>query len=305
VELFARLSRTESASALRETVRRIEGSGCVGATVGDHVVASDRSRPDPFILLAGVGMLSDRLQLSTSFLNVSLRAPVLAIRAFIDLAIMFGGDRIVAGFGCGWDGDEMRRLALPLAPHAVRVRLLSETLKLATTLFHSGRAPYDCPLLSPEVRFNPLDPPPLLAVGGASPHVLAVAAELADVVDLNARLHRHAGETWRSADQRARAQLRLTELRTAAASVRRAASAAGRRSPPRLSLTLASIKLTPMPVFDDIADSPLHVRGDLPQAIAALDRLRQELGLAYLNLPWSLDGERLAAAWSAQAALRD
>jgi alkanesulfonate monooxygenase SsuD/methylene tetrahydromethanopterin reductase-like flavin-dependent oxidoreductase (luciferase family) len=301
MKLLARLSNAEPINDLRATVRRVEDAGVMGLSVGDHIIAGDVGRPDAFTLLAAVGAISDSLLLLTAFANVTVRPPVLTVRTIGDLAQIFGGGRVIAGFGCGWDADELRAIGQFLPPHASRIEVLRETLMLAADLYRSGSARAGSSLLSPNVHFEPIKPVPALAVGGGSLELLELGGQLADMVDLNAPARRRAGESWRAADARSRAEAQIDELRVAAGVVSRSAGAAGRLSP-QLSLTLAKVEITDKPLAREAVEtSPFILRGDRQQVVDRIAELEGQLGVAYLNIPWSQHGERLAHAWSSES----
>jgi alkanesulfonate monooxygenase SsuD/methylene tetrahydromethanopterin reductase-like flavin-dependent oxidoreductase (luciferase family) len=226
-------------TALREEVRGWEELGVTGLVVSDHLFGTqagprrEASRPpEPLTLLAAAGALSKRLHLGTSVSNAGLLHPALLLRQFAQLAVLFGGERVLAGIGAGWNRPEFEALGMRMPGFAERMDRLEETAALARQLFDRGHAnldgrhikAYDLPLAPlPSV-------PPRLLLGGGSVRLLEIAARYADVVDLNGspRAPKVSGADLRSADKRRRLSTTLADLEESADLVGQAAVASGR-----------------------------------------------------------------------------
>jgi alkanesulfonate monooxygenase SsuD/methylene tetrahydromethanopterin reductase-like flavin-dependent oxidoreductase (luciferase family) len=184
---------------LPEQIRAIDAAGLDGFFVTDHLFVS-RGKPrreavsggDPFVRLAMAGTLSERLVLGSSVVNIGLAHPALAIRSFIELAALFGGDRILAGIGAGWNREEFEALGMDFPPLAQRMDRLEEASTLARALFHQGFADLAGEYVTArELPLGPpSSPPPRLLLGGGSDRLLEIAGRHADVVDLNASSRR-------------------------------------------------------------------------------------------------------------------
>src|SRR5579872_486264 len=118
VSLYA-MSLGPSLGEIREQIRGYDSAGITGVMTTDHLFVSrgqDRriaSRgPEPFIRLAVAGALSQRLVLGTVVVNIGIQQPALALRQFVELGSVFGGDRIIAGIGAGWNREEFDALGL-------------------------------------------------------------------------------------------------------------------------------------------------------------------------------------------------
>ena len=179
---------------LREDVRRWEALGVTGVLITDHLFSASGGRraegpgpADPVVVLAAAGAMSETLTLGTIVANVSFAHPALTLRHFAQLAALFGGERVVAGLGAGWNRAEFEALGQAMPPFGDRADRLEETLRLARALFTGGHATIDG--TSVTTRDLPLAPrpavPPRLLIGGGSDRVLHLAGQYADWVDLN------------------------------------------------------------------------------------------------------------------------
>ncbi len=238
LEVYGRL-RGGSARTLREEVREWEDLGVTGVLVSDHLFGTatgsrreaDRP-PEPLTLLAATGALSDRLHVGTIVSNASLLHPALLLRQFAELAVLLGGDRVLAGIGAGWNRPEFEALGMRMPSFGERMERLEEAAALARQLFDDGYANLkgkhvvarDLPFApSPEV-------PPRLMLGGGSRRLLEIAGRYADALDLNGspQAGKVSGPDLRTADKRRRLSTTVADLEGSAEVVRQASLQAGR-----------------------------------------------------------------------------
>ena len=126
-------------------VRRWEEVGVAGVFATDHLFfdmegsrRTARRQPDPYILLAAAGAVTERAKLGTIVANAGLQHPALLLRHFSQLARLFGGERVYAGLGAGWNREEFEALGLVWQAHGQRMQRLEETMVLGRQLFDDG-----------------------------------------------------------------------------------------------------------------------------------------------------------------------
>jgi alkanesulfonate monooxygenase SsuD/methylene tetrahydromethanopterin reductase-like flavin-dependent oxidoreductase (luciferase family) len=223
---------------LRKQIRSLEHAGVDGVFVTDHLFVSrgkprreSRSGDDPFVLLAAAAMLSDKLILGTSVVNIGFAHPALAIRSFCELAKLVGGERVLAGIGAGWNREEFDALGMEFPPFARRMDRLEEAATLARALFDRGFADHAGEhVTARELPLDQLSPPPRLLLGGGSDRLLDIAGRHADVVDLNgsSRRLKLGGAQPVLNDAVRRLTTTVADLADSVGRVRSSAAAAGR-----------------------------------------------------------------------------
>jgi len=231
--------RNATLPELRERIRELEDIGVTGVLASDHLFvprASDRAHGrlphEPITMLTTIAALSDTLSVGTIVSNTGFVHPALILRQFAQLAALFGGERVIAGLGAGWNRDEFGAIGMQMPPHRARVERLEESVRLAREMFDTGVGNLDgthvvardLPLApSPEV-------PPRLLVGGGSEHVLSMAGRYADILDLNGT-SRHKALTRDDlavADLQRRLMTTVSDLEESVRVVRAASAEAGR-----------------------------------------------------------------------------
>jgi alkanesulfonate monooxygenase SsuD/methylene tetrahydromethanopterin reductase-like flavin-dependent oxidoreductase (luciferase family) len=234
VSVFANLRALSLQEPISEYVRRLEALGIDGVVQGDHLF-SPYGPPHPapeahhgmdqLTALTTFAALSERLIVASTAANVGFQHPVLLIRRFAQLAALFGGDRVYAGFGAGWSRLEFESLGMEMPRYAERIARLREAVALARTLFDHGYADQQGSYVA--VRNLPLAPwpstPPRILVAGGSPGILELAGQFADHIDLNAPAH-----PVIKPDPARRLITTTTQLESSVADLRSAAAAAGR-----------------------------------------------------------------------------
>jgi alkanesulfonate monooxygenase SsuD/methylene tetrahydromethanopterin reductase-like flavin-dependent oxidoreductase (luciferase family) len=303
-DLYVNLGPAGSLDSLRDRVARFDDLGVTGVLVSDHLFVSlgpERAkayRPDdPFVVLAAVAALSPRLAVGTLVANVGLSHPALVLRHFAQLAALVGGERVLAGLGAGWNGEEFESLGMRMPSHSARLDRLEEACRLARALFAEGVASLDGSHVV--ARGLPLAPrpatPPRLLLGGGSDRLLGLAGRHADIVDLNGSSRRQRlGRTTPLRDDRIRRRSTTVADLTASAAIVRAAAAAASRPCPRFSVTIDSVSFggDPDPA---LASCPYVLAGDTAKLRDQLDERVERIGLDALVVPESAHLARMRA----------
>ncbi len=148
------------------------------------VIPLDKPHPyepmvDPWIGLAYVAALTERVRLGTSVSQIALRAPVLMAREFITLDRLSDG-RLIVGAGAGWVIEEFHATGVGFDDRGGR---LNEVIRVLKHIFnHPGEAwhgkYFDIPAAGIVTPLTPGGPP--IWVGGLTPAGLRRAARLAD-----------------------------------------------------------------------------------------------------------------------------
>ncbi len=187
-------SQVAGMTELAGRARRWEEVGVTGVFATDHLFfdmegsrRTARRQSDPYILLAAAGAVTERAKLGTIVANAGLQHPALLLRHFSQLARLFGGERVYAGLGAGWNREEFEALGLTWQAHSQRMQRLEETMVLGRQLFDEGYGHlHGDQIVADNLPLSP-DPgvPPRLMLGGGSARALQMAGRYADHVDLN------------------------------------------------------------------------------------------------------------------------
>jgi alkanesulfonate monooxygenase SsuD/methylene tetrahydromethanopterin reductase-like flavin-dependent oxidoreductase (luciferase family) len=315
VEIFVMANRVSTSESLAERVRLWEQLGVSGILMPDHFFVSDANgvpavQPDPFVVLAAIGALSGRLKLGTIVANCGVVHPAWILRHFAQLAALYGGERVVAGLGAGWNAEEFEALGLAMPPHAERTRRLQDSLVLARQLFGEGVASISAAGFA--VHDLPVDvgrTAPRLLVGGGSDRVLELAARYADQLDLNGSSRRAPIGRRRAAQQDGVRRLTTTtaDLVESATRVRELAKQHGRPDAVRFSILLDTIDLCRASEVEErrrqlarargvedarVADCPYVLIGPAEQMAEVLAERIRQIGLSVLLV---LDGPEVPA----------
>jgi alkanesulfonate monooxygenase SsuD/methylene tetrahydromethanopterin reductase-like flavin-dependent oxidoreductase (luciferase family) len=271
--------RSAPLDQLKTEVAWWEQHGATGVMVPDHLFVGGGERPraearrgsDPLVLLTAIATLSQRLKVGTSVSNIGFLHPALVLRQFAQLAVLVGGDRVLAGLGAGWNREEFDALGMRMPAFDKRMDRLEEAARLARELFDRGIASQEgAQVVARELPLAPLPATaPKLFVGGGSDRLLEIAGRYADILDLNgtSQAGQLRGSNLPRKDIQRRLSTTVTGLTESAQRVQSIAASAG-RPPVKISLLINYI------VF--CAESE---RG------AAANRIREEAGLP----PGSLD----------------
>lgn len=315
IDVYVNLRFFPEPQRIHQAVARWDELGVAGVVLGDHLFPPTAPYRSPhanrgmeqLTMLTVIATLSERLRIGTVAANVGFQHPLLLIRKFAQLAVLFGGDRVYAGFGAGWAQREFEAIGLAMPPHGERLDRLEESLALARHLYRDGFADaggenvaaHDLPLAP-----RPETPPRLLVAGG-SERLIQLAGRYGDHIDLNAPSHR-----WSRVEPHRKLTTTVADLEDSIATLRDEEARAG-RAPGSVtaSVVITDIAFCRESEIDaetericasvelptrSLLESPFTVLGE-PQRIAETIRERQDrLGLDWIGIPFS-DVERFTA----------
>lgn len=148
------------------------------------VIPLDKPHPyepsvDPWIGLAYVAAVTERVRLGTSVSQIALRSPVLMAREFVTIDRLSAG-RLIVGAGAGWVVEEFMSTGVGYEDRGGR---LNEVLRVLKHLFTTPEQPwrgkyFDIPPVGIVMPHTPGGPP--LWAGALTPAGLRRAARLAD-----------------------------------------------------------------------------------------------------------------------------
>jgi len=136
--------------------------------------------PDPFVLLAAIGVATKTILLGTSVVIVPYRNPLHVAKAVATVDLVSNG-RYQFGVGIGWLKEEFDALGEPFGERAARTR---EYLQVMKALWSGETATFQGKYFSfPTLHSNPLPvqkPHPPIIFGGESTPALKRIADLGD-----------------------------------------------------------------------------------------------------------------------------
>jgi probable F420-dependent oxidoreductase len=297
-------ARITDAHQWRKLARWAEDSGYSCFMVPDHL-----GRLSTFPAVMAAAAATRHIKLATYVLNQDFRPPAILAQEAATVQLLTDG-RLELGIGAGWAKHEYTQAGLSYDSARVRVARFEEYLEVVKGLLTTS-APF-----SFAGRFFMLDrhaplprhttPPPIL-VGGGSPHILAVAARLAEIISVSTRA---------SAD--GRVDMPNITLAAVDNKVRHIREAAGDRFDEiELNMTVRDVRLTndrraaarqlldqwaavPERLAyvdrlseDDVLDSPHVAIGSVEQIVEQFEIARKRWGFAYLEVS-STDVEAVA-----------
>ena len=182
--------QTQPGPAWAAFARSLEGRGFSTLYMPDHFVDHPLA-PIPGIAYAAA--VTTTLRIGTLVLGNDYKHPVVLANEAATLDVLSEG-RLELGLGAGWMTEDYERAGFPLESARTRIERLDESLTVVTGLMAEG--PFS--FRGEHYVIDGLDgepkpvqrPHPPFVVGGGGPRVLAVAAKHAQIIGINARLHR-------------------------------------------------------------------------------------------------------------------
>jgi alkanesulfonate monooxygenase SsuD/methylene tetrahydromethanopterin reductase-like flavin-dependent oxidoreductase (luciferase family) len=304
-------------------VRRWEEVGVDGVFATDHLFfdmdgsrRTARRQPDPYILLAAAGAVTERAKLGTIVANAGLQHPALLLRHFSQMARLFGGERVYAGLGAGWNREEFEALGLGWQSHGERMQRLEETMALGRQLFDDGYGHlHGEQIVADDLPLSP-DPgvPPRLMIGGGSTRALRMGGRYANHVDLNSPTKAGkvsatiGGAVTVVEDNRKRLAATVAGLEESVSILTAAAREAGRPTP-TISVMLTHVVTCPAAEIEQnerrlceqyglepvpLDQCPFALIGPPGRMVDLLEERAERLGLASVILPATNEVENFA-----------
>lgn len=164
-----------------------EDSGLEGLFRSDHYLSiggEGRSSLDAWTTLAGLAVITERIQLGTMVSPATFRHPAVLAKSVVTVDHISNG-RAELGIGAGWYEDEHRAYGFPFADTKTRMAVLEEQIEIVAKSWREG--PFD--LRGEHYTIEDLDalpkpvskPRPNLIVGGSGgPRSIELCARWAD-----------------------------------------------------------------------------------------------------------------------------
>jgi probable F420-dependent oxidoreductase len=181
--------------ALVDCGKAAEAAGVHTLVATDHVVMGNRTDrypygtftypadepwPEPLIVLASVGAVTERIRLATGILIAPARPAVLLAKTVATLDAMTGG-RVELGLGTGWQREEVEACG---GPWTGRTAQLEETIGACRRLWTGGPASFRSSSVSfDELWCVPVPVQPRLPIWLAGPATPAVFRRIATLGD--------------------------------------------------------------------------------------------------------------------------
>lgn len=134
--------------------------------------------PDPWVAIAAMAAVTERIRFLTSIYVLPLRNPFLVAKQVATAAVL-SGDRAALGIGSGWMEEEF---AVAEQPFRNRGRRMDEMVEVLRALWAGGWVEYHGEFYDfPRLEMSPVPRRPVpIYVGGVSTKALARAAASAD-----------------------------------------------------------------------------------------------------------------------------
>jgi alkanesulfonate monooxygenase SsuD/methylene tetrahydromethanopterin reductase-like flavin-dependent oxidoreductase (luciferase family) len=172
----------------REWAQRREAEGWHALSVADHLFTSRRPYPHVWVTATAMAMATQRIAISTAFVNNLLRSPVEVAQAALQLQVVSDG-RFELGLGAGWADEEITGSGLRYPPPGERAAMYAESARIVRALLHEGACSFhgehydiEVPAIGPAVAA-----PPLLVGSLGGPRTIREVTPHLDRVELKAQ----------------------------------------------------------------------------------------------------------------------
>jgi probable F420-dependent oxidoreductase len=174
-----------------EMVRKVEGLGYDVLLVSDHYTGRTAGQLAPIPATVAAAAATTTLRLGALVLANDFRHPLVLAKELATVDALSGG-RLELGLGAGWMPSDYEQLGIAMDSAGVRIDRLGEAIQIirqamGPTSFSFAGEHYNVSEYEGFPKPVQLPSPPLL-VGGGGKRMLRLAAEQADIVDINLSL---------------------------------------------------------------------------------------------------------------------
>jgi probable F420-dependent oxidoreductase len=175
------------------TARRAEDLGYYSVSIDDHFfmrgLMAEPHAPhyECFTMLSAVAATTKTIRMLPLVTSMSYRDPALLAKTMASIDNLSGG-RFIAGLGAGWFREEYDAYGFPYPSNAERIEQMGDGIKLLKAMWTQDEPTYhgryfkiDKAICDPKPVQRPL---PIL-IGGGGKRILEIAAQEADVLNLN------------------------------------------------------------------------------------------------------------------------
>jgi probable F420-dependent oxidoreductase len=288
-------SKAADGQAWRERARRAEELGYSTLLMPDHF----QDQLAPLTALATAAAVTERLAVGTLVFDNDYRHPVVLAKELASLDLLTGG-RLEVGMGAGWKRSDYDEAGIQYDRPGVRIDRMVEAIEVMRALWKSTEpvnyvgTHYQIEgAVGTPTPHTPGGPP--LCIGGGGRRMLTIAANVADIVAVNATMT--SGQLDASVAATASPQAFDEKLGW----VRQAADASGRSADIELQCHCPFVQITKSaeerqsvlgamaPGFGcskgEARDIPLTLVGSTDEIVETLRRRRDRWGFTYTVIP--------------------
>ncbi|HXW83742.1 MAG TPA: TIGR03619 family F420-dependent LLM class oxidoreductase, partial [Candidatus Binataceae bacterium] len=180
--------------AMVATARRAEELGYYSVSLDDHFFMrgfmADPRAPhlECFTTLSAIAAVTTTVRIVPLVTALSYRNPALLAKMMATVDNISGG-RLIAGLGAGWFKEEYDAYGFPYPSNAERIDQLADGVKVLKAMWIQDEPSYRGKYFSIDKAYcypRPLQKPyPPILIGGGGKKILKLAAEEADLLNLN------------------------------------------------------------------------------------------------------------------------
>lgn len=174
--------------------RRAEELGYYSVSLDDHFfmrgLMADPAQPhlECYTALSAIAAQTTKVKIVPLVTAMSYRNPALLAKMMCTLDDVSGG-RLIAGIGAGWFKEEYVAYNFPYPSNAERIEQMAEGIKILKAMWSQDEPTFIGRYFSVNKAYcypRPVQKPhPPLMIGGGGKRILQIAAEEADILNLN------------------------------------------------------------------------------------------------------------------------